>query len=49
MERTQTTKESIAQTYKELVRSKRASNIPVHEIAAGSGVNRKTFYYHFPD
>lgn len=49
MERTQTTKESIAQTYKELVRSKRASNIPVHEIAAGSGVSRKTFYYHFPD
>lgn len=41
------TKKTLAESLKNIMRYKTFSKITVSEIAAGCGVNRKTFYYHF--
>ena len=46
---TYNTKRSLADSLKKLMQSKPFSKISVSEIIKLSGVNRKTFYYHFAD
>ena len=43
------TKKALAESLKKLMRAKPFSKITVTEIVNDSGVNRKTFYYHFED
>jgi probable dihydroxyacetone kinase regulator len=45
----QITKNVLAQSVKELMRSKSLEKISVGEIARNCGLNRQTFYYHFKD
>lgn len=43
------TKKALAAALKQRMEHKPLSKITVSEIAADCGLNRKTFYYHFPD
>ena len=45
----QKTKAHLAQTFKALIAEKPLDQITVTEVAARSGINRQTFYYHFRD
>lgn len=45
----QTTKQALADSLKELLTKKSFSKITVTELVENCGVNRKTFYYHFED
>ena len=43
------TKKTLAESLKKIMKKKNFSKITISEIIADSGVNRKTFYYHFED
>ena len=43
------TKRAIADSLKELTRSKTFDKISVKDITKNCGINRQTFYYHFED
>lgn len=43
------TKKTLAESLKKIMKKKSFSKITISEIIADSGVNRKTFYYHFED
>ena len=43
------TKKALAEALKGAMRSKPFSKITISELIAQCGINRKTFYYHFPD
>ena len=43
------TKQALAQTLKELMKTKPIAKITVTELVESCGVNRQTFYYHFQD
>lgn len=43
------TKAAIAAAYIQLCEEKEWAKISVQDIAASTGINRQTFYYHFPD
>ena len=44
-----TTKMAIAYALKELVEEKSLNKITIQDIAEKCGINRQTFYYHFPN
>ena len=44
-----TTKMAIAYALKELVEEKSLNKITIQDIADKCGINRQTFYYHFPN
>lgn len=46
---TYNTKRTIAESLKDIMRTKPFSKITVSEIIVDCGINRKTFYYHFDD
>ncbi|MGN0564167.1 MAG: TetR/AcrR family transcriptional regulator C-terminal domain-containing protein [Candidatus Heritagella sp.] len=43
------TKKMLAESLKKIMGTKPLSKITISEIISDCGVNRKTFYYHFPD
>jgi len=43
------TKKTLAESLKKIMKTKSFSKITISEIITDSGVNRKTFYYHFED
>ena len=45
----QITKQALAQALKKLMSARPLNKISVGDIAAASGLNRQTFYYHFKD
>jgi probable dihydroxyacetone kinase regulator len=49
MSKPELTKSLIAQTLRDLMKSTSLDKISVQDIVAASGLNRKTFYYHFQD
>lgn len=49
MERSNLTKNAIADGLKELLNEKQLSKITIRELTEKCGVNRQTFYYHFAD
>lgn len=43
------TKRSLAEALKNTMKTKKLSKITISELIAACDINRKTFYYHFPD
>lgn len=42
-------RDTIVETYKQMVIDQKTAEIPVSEICREAGISRKTFYYHFQD
>ncbi len=43
------TERALAESLKELMKTKQLSKISINDIAENCGINRQTFYYHFKD